>query len=85
QYHFSDRYQSALAVLTDIQKLDRDNLPIAVEPDLVEKTAVLPTTESDSTSVMPAWKHLSANRQVTQLEELSQNHQPHLDPETYKS
>jgi CHASE2 domain-containing sensor protein/serine/threonine protein kinase len=86
QYHFSDRYQSALAVLIDIQKLDRDRLQeIEVEPTITEKTAILPITESDNTSVMPAWKHFSGNKQVTTLEEPAQNQQTHLDPETHKS
>lgn len=86
QYHFSDRYQSALAVLTDIQKIDRSNLKqFAEEPDLAEKTAILPTTESDTTSIMPAWNHLPVNNQKMpakeQLDELSTK----LDPETHKS
>ncbi|MGA9383335.1 MAG: CHASE2 domain-containing serine/threonine-protein kinase [Phormidium sp.] len=86
QYHFSDRYQSALAILTDIQKLDRLNLdPIAKESDFEEKTAVLPTTESDSTAVMPSWKNFPVNNQSTNAEEQLDNHSAKLDPETHKS
>ncbi|MFB2939053.1 CHASE2 domain-containing protein [Aerosakkonemataceae cyanobacterium BLCC-F154] len=86
QYHFSDRYQSALAILSDIQKLDRTNLDqIVREPDFEEKTAVLPTTESDNTSVMPSWNHLPVNDQSTNVEEQLDRHPTKFDPETHKS
>ncbi|OKH35957.1 hypothetical protein NIES2119_18330 [[Phormidium ambiguum] IAM M-71] len=86
QYHFSDRYQSALAVLTDLEKLDRPNLnQIAEEPKITEQSAILPTTESDTTSIMPVWNHLPANNQPTKLEEQPHNLSTKLDPETRKS
>lgn len=86
QYHFSDRYQSALAVLTDLQKIDRLNLDRSIEePEFEEKTAIAPTTEYDSTSVMPSWNHFPLNNQSTKAEEQLDNASTKFDPETHKS
>ena len=86
QYHFSDRYQSALAVLIDLQKIDRHNLnQFTEEPDFASKTAIVPTTEYDSTSVMPSWNHLPLNNQSTKAEEQLDNASTKFDPETHKS
>ncbi|MFB2881311.1 CHASE2 domain-containing protein [Floridanema aerugineum] len=86
QYHFSDRYQSALAVLTDLQKIDRSKLnQTTIEANFNEKTAVLPTTESDPTSIVPGWNHFPANNQSKNAQEQLDNHPTKLDRETNKS
>ncbi|MFB2836915.1 CHASE2 domain-containing protein [Floridanema evergladense] len=87
QYHFSDRYQSALAVMTDLQKIDRTNLQqqIPIKADFHEKTAILPTTKTDITSVNSNGKQFQGNNQSTQVEEQPDNSSTKLDPETHKS
>ncbi|XWK86206.1 MAG: CHASE2 domain-containing serine/threonine-protein kinase [Phormidium sp.] len=86
QYHFSDRYQSALAVLTDIDSIDRSKLnQIPREAEYNEKTAVLPTTESDTTSIMPGWNQFPANNQSKNAQEQLDNHPTKLDRETNRS